>query len=246
MFLVCFRNPFSSVTEKRMIDSHSEKFCCSHFSFLPKLKHSLALENMIYHLLLFVTLLTVQPLAVEADGWGSVGFPLLWSEDEEDSDDQFFASFFPTAFLRRRDSHPDLPSTLPKFEVVDTADIFEVSFPIDKMNPGDIEVELDRTESYLTIRGQASSSSVEGEDKDQSKYHYFSSSFSQTFSLDDSVDRQKISATIQDGMLSVHAPKDSNRIAKKNRVIPIITNGLEPSTPSANNEATSFIKTELR
>ena len=202
---------------------------------------------MIYHLLLLVTLLTLQPLAVAADGWGSVGFPLLWSEDEEDSDDQFFASFFPTAFLRRRDSHPDLPSTLPKFEVTDTADLFEISFPIDNMNPGDIEVELDRTESYLTLRGQASSSSGEGEeDKDQSKYHYFSSHFSQTFSLDDSVDRQKISATIQDGILRVYAPKDPNRIAKKNRVIPIITNGSDPSSLLAKDDATDSIKTELR
>merc|ERR1712018_548915 len=87
----------------------------------------------------------------------------------------------------------------------------------------DIDIKLE--ENLLTVQGQRTASS------DSSK---FTSKFSKTFSLDQTVDVDKFTASLKDGVLTVAAPKDLAKLEENVRRIPVMA-----AATTAETDATS-------
>jgi HSP20 family protein len=98
----------------------------------------------------------------------------------------------------------------PRYELVDDEQKFELSVDVPGVKEEDIDITLD--ENFLTVKGQRVASSETSR---------FSSKFSQTFSLDPSVDVEKFSATLNNGVLVISAPKDMKKLEESIRRIPI-------------------------
>jgi hypothetical protein len=75
-------------------------------------------------------------------------------------------------------------------------------------------VTIDEVDSVLSIQGQRESS--DGTTTTTRR-------FERSISLDPSVDLEKFTATLDNGVLVITAPKDSQRIEKNLRRIPIVT-----------------------
>merc|ERR1712159_515250 len=68
-------------------------------------------------------------------------------------------------------------------------------------------------ENLLTVQGQRAASSESSQ---------FSSKFSKTFSLDQTVDVDKFTASLKNGVLTVAAPKDLEKLEENVRRIPVL------------------------
>ena len=148
---------------------------------------------------------------VAADGW-SLGPYLLSSFLQDDE--------YPlTPFLRR-------PSSTPKYEVVDNEEKFQVALDVPGVKMEDIDVHLDENGKYLVISGHREASG---------DTYTFSSRFSQSFSLDHTVEVENFHADLKNGVLVVSAPKNKSRA--NNRVLKIPINAVheeigDSATPS--------------
>merc|ERR1711862_1060901 len=72
----------------------------------------------------------------------------------------------------------------------------------------------------------------------------FTSKFSKTFSLDKTVDVDKMSAALKNGVLTVSAPKDLKKLEENIRRIPVVTSAAVESTSTSNDNDGSEKKTE--
>lgn len=108
----------------------------------------------------------------------------------------------------------------PRYELVDNDEKFQLSVDVPGVKMEDIDVSLE--DGFLTVTGQRKSSD------DTSR---FASKFSQTFSLDSTVDVEKFSATLNDGVLVVMAPKDFKRVEENVTKIPIMQAKAEDKQP---------------
>jgi HSP20 family protein len=81
------------------------------------------------------------------------------------------------------------------------------------MKAEDIKIKIDEGSRLLSISGKS--------ERETDNYR-FSSSFAQSFSLDPSVDLSQMTASLEDGILTVSAPKDSSRVLDNSRTIPVI------------------------
>merc|ERR1712224_227081 len=77
---------------------------------------------------------------------------------------------------------------------------------ISDVKEDDIEIKLE--ENLLTVQGQRTASSESSR---------FSSKFSKTFSLDQTVDVEKFTASLKNGVLTVSAPKDLEKLEENVR-----------------------------
>jgi HSP20 family protein len=94
---------------------------------------------------------------------------------------------------------------------VDNDETFQIDLQLPNVHPEDVDVDLEGR--LLTIHGHGESS--------EAGYSY-SSSFSQSFTLDENVELDKVSASINQGVLTVSAPKDPTFVEKsKLRKIPV-------------------------
>lgn len=101
----------------------------------------------------------------------------------------------------------------PRYEITNDNDKFEVAIDLPGVKMEDIHVALEGDNSVLSISGVREAS---GES------YSFTSKFSQSFSLDPSIDIDKFTANLKDGVLIVSAPKDMKRLEQSIRKIPII------------------------
>jgi len=115
-----------------------------------------------------------------------------------------------------------LPS--PRFKVVDDETKFQLSIDVPGVKTEDIDISLE--DGYLSVRAQRVVSG--GDESSKTRY---SSKFSQSFSLDPAVDVEKLTATLDHGVLVVTAPKDLKKIEENIRKIPI--SSVESSAPAA-------------
>jgi HSP20 family protein len=120
----------------------------------------------------------------------------------------------------------------PRYELLDDDDKFQLSVDVPGVKEEDIDIQLD--DGFLTVKGQRMASTESSR---------FSSRFSQTFSLDPSVDVEKFSAYLNNGVLTISAPKDMKKLEESIRRIPI-TAGAPPMEEMAppSLEATSDSK----
>lgn len=100
----------------------------------------------------------------------------------------------------------------PGYQIVDDEEKFQVQIDVPGVKAEDINVNLEEDGKLLTLSGSRERS------KDGSTY---SSKFSQSFSLDPTVDGEAFSAKLQNGVLIVSAPKDVKKIEDAVRKIPI-------------------------
>mmetsp|Transcript_17687 Transcript_17687/g.19835 ORF Transcript_17687/g.19835 Transcript_17687/m.19835 type:complete len:228 (+) Transcript_17687:74-757(+) len=97
-----------------------------------------------------------------------------------------------------------------RYELIDNNEKFELKVDVPGVKEEDIDIKLD--DGKLTIQGQRGAMS------DMSR---FTSKFSKTFSLDPTVDVDKFTASLKNGVLSVSAPKDLAKLEENVRRIPI-------------------------
>merc|ERR1712232_623128 len=100
----------------------------------------------------------------------------------------------------------------PRYEIVDNEEKFQVSIDVPGVKMEDIHVSLEDN-AILQIKG---SRAVGGD----GNYSY-TSQFSQSFSVDPTIDVEKFSASLNNGVLVISAPKDLKKIEDNIRKIPI-------------------------
>merc|ERR1711862_173380 len=102
-------------------------------------------------------------------------------------------------------------------ELVDDDEKFELTVDVPGVKEENIDIKLE--DGMLTVQGQRTASSESSQ---------FTSKFSKTFSLDKTVDVDKMSAALKNGVLTVSAPKDLKKLEENIRRIP--PQQLPPST----------------
>merc|ERR1712188_196073 len=103
------------------------------------------------------------------------------------------------------------PSSHQRYELIDNNEKFELKVDVPGVTEDDLDIKID-DDGRLTIEGQRMVSS------ETSRY---TSKFSKTFSLDKTVDVDKFTASLNNGVLVVSAPKDLAKLEENVRRIPI-------------------------
>merc|ERR1712093_24641 len=98
-----------------------------------------------------------------------------------------------------------------RYELVDNNEKFELTVDVPGVKEDDIDIKLE--ENLLTVQGQRTASSESSQ---------FTSKFSKTFSLDQTVDVDKFTASLKNGVLTVSAPKDLEKLEENVRRIPVL------------------------
>ena len=101
----------------------------------------------------------------------------------------------------------------PRYEITDNENKFQVALDVPGVLMEDIEI---------TVQDEGTILSITGMRKALDDASTFVSKFSRQFSLDDTVDVDKFSASLQNGVLIVTAPKQMERIQETIRKIPIM------------------------
>ena len=105
----------------------------------------------------------------------------------------------------------------PRYEIVNNDEKFQLAVAVPGVKMEDLSVNLE--DNVLTVSGHRGERS--GDDSTANSYS-FTSKFSQSFSLSDpSIDLEKFSATLENGVLLVTAPKDMKKLEENIRTIPI-------------------------
>ena len=105
----------------------------------------------------------------------------------------------------------------PRYEITNNDEKFQLAVAVPGVKMEDLSVNLE--DNVLTVSGHRGERS--GDDNTANSYS-FTSKFSQSFSLSDpSIDLDKFSATLENGVLLVTAPKDMKKLEENIRTIPI-------------------------
>jgi HSP20 family protein len=103
-------------------------------------------------------------------------------------------------------------SFIPKVDIVETAEAFEVQLAVPGLTKEDFNIELN--DNYLTVSGERKFSN----EKKEKNYHAIEThygTFSRSFSLPENVDATKISAKYNNGILELTIPKDEKKALKQ-------------------------------
>lgn len=118
--------------------------------------------------------------------------PSLFNSFMED----FFNMDFP-AFTR-------MSTSIPPVNVKETPDAYQLELAVPGLYKDNVEINLDG--NLLTISGKHEEKSSDEKEK-YTRREFSFSSFSRTFTLPETVDAEKISADLKDGVLKVNLPK---------------------------------------
>jgi HSP20 family protein len=103
----------------------------------------------------------------------------------------------------------------PRYEIKDSDEKYEVVVDVlPGMKGDDIKIKVDEGSHMLVISGKSERATDN---------YKFSSTFAQSFSMDPSVDLSRMAASLDNGILTVSAPKDRSRVQDKTRTIPVTT-----------------------
>ena len=125
----------------------------------------------------------------------------------------------------------------PRYEITDNEDVFRVALDVPGVKAEDIRISLEDNDQVLSIAGRRETGA-----SDSSR---FTARFAQRFFVDQTVDVEKFSASLENGVLVVTAPKDLKRTEMNVRTIPIATPSADegPSTIAADDEVEAVTKT---
>jgi HSP20 family protein len=101
---------------------------------------------------------------------------------------------------------------VPKTDVVETANAYEVHLALPGVNKEDFNIEVN--DNHLTISGERKFQN----EKKEKNYHAIEThygSFSRSFTLPENVDASKINAKYNNGILEVSIPKDEKKVLKQ-------------------------------
>jgi HSP20 family molecular chaperone IbpA len=119
----------------------------------------------------------------------------------------------------------------PRYEITDNDSLFQVAVDVPGVSAKDISITLEDDGHVLSIKGVRQS---------KTDSYSFSTRFSQSFTVDPSVDVAKFTAKLENGVLIVAAPKDLKRIEDNFRSIPITTvSGTEKEQPIVETETSA-------
>jgi HSP20 family protein len=104
----------------------------------------------------------------------------------------------------------------PRYEIKDSDKEIMISLDVPGVKAEDIHVSIEEGDSVLSIQGRRESS--DGTTTTSRR-------FAQSFSLDPSIDLDRFTATLNNGVLVITAPKDLQRLEKNLRRIPVMTVG---------------------
>jgi HSP20 family protein len=103
-------------------------------------------------------------------------------------------------------------SFMPKVDVIENNDSFEIHFAVPGLSKEDFKIELN--DNFLTVSGERKFS----DEKKEKNYHSIETqygSFSRSFSLPDNTDAGKINAKYNNGILELTIPKDEKKALKQ-------------------------------
>ncbi len=101
---------------------------------------------------------------------------------------------------------------IPKVDIVENKDSFEIHLAVPGLNKEDFKIELN--DNYLTVSGERKFSNEKKERTFHSmETHY--GVFSRSFSLPENVDAGKINALYNNGILELTIPKDEKKALKQ-------------------------------
>jgi HSP20 family protein len=101
---------------------------------------------------------------------------------------------------------------VPKVDVLENEQAFEIHFAVPGLNKEDFNIEL--KDNYLTVSGERKFSN-EKKDKNYHSIETSYGSFSRAFSLPENVDASKINAKYDRGILELTIPKDEKKTLKQ-------------------------------
>jgi HSP20 family protein len=130
---------------------------------------------------------------------------------------------------RRRQGGSPFQTMSPRFEITDNETQVQIAMDVPGVKMEDIDVSLE--DNVLTIRGQRDVTARSESNDDalpSSSSASMTKKFSQSFSLNDpTIVVEKITASLENGVLVVAAPKDIKRIEENIRKIPITSTTLK-------------------
>ena len=97
-------------------------------------------------------------------------------------------------------------------DIAETDKDFEIQLHVPGMKKDEISIDLN--EDQITISGERKFDNEKKEKNFHSVESYYGK-FNRTFYLPDVVNRDKVDASYNDGILTVTLPKDEKRVAKK-------------------------------
>lgn len=126
--------------------------------------------------------------------------------------DSFFNNELPSVFT----SNFNTGMTLPKVNIKETGDAYDVEMAVPGLKKSDFHIDLDN--HVLSISTEMKEEN-EQKEENYTRREFGYSSFKRTFTLPDSVDDSKIDAKYEDGILNIHLPKREEAKQKPARTI---------------------------
>jgi HSP20 family protein len=111
----------------------------------------------------------------------------------------------------------------PHYTITDSDSEIKISIDVPGVKAQDVQVLLENDGKVLTVTSHRETHDAGDGGEVSSSSSSSSSKFSQSFALDPTVDIDKFKANLEDGVLHITAPKDSGRLEKSMRQIPVET-----------------------
>lgn len=105
-----------------------------------------------------------------------------------------------------------VPSFSPKVDIAESDKDFEIQLHVPGMKKTDFNIDLDKDQ--ITISGERKFENEKKERNFHSVESYYGS-FNRTFYLPEVINKEKVDASYQDGILTIILPKDEKKATKK-------------------------------
>ena len=105
--------------------------------------------------------------------------------------------------------------TAPAINVIETANNFKVEVAAPGMTKDDFNVRLDEDENLVISMEKKTENKEEKKDGRYLRREFSYAEFQQTMILPDNVDKEKITAKVENGVLNIELPKLSEQETKK-------------------------------
>jgi HSP20 family molecular chaperone IbpA len=126
--------------------------------------------------------------------------------------------------------------TSPRYEITNNNEQLKIAIDVPGVKAEDIHVTLEDEGQVLSITGHR--------EVEKEGYKY-ASRFAQSFTLDPSVDIDKFSADLSNGVLVITAPKDMKRLEQSVRKIPVMQSAEDKAAQEATETAMTTTDTKV-